>query len=152
MTTDRHDFDALLRSSGLRVTDSRRAVLRALQDKPHATAEDVFSLVSAHSPDANRQSIYNALADFAGAGLARRIEPAGHAARFELRVGDNHHHVVCSGCGRIDDVDCVVGHAPCLEPAGATEFALDQAEVTFWGRCPDCRTTHADEAPLVGSR
>ena len=144
-------LDAQLRVAGLRVTESRRAVISALESQPHASAEEVLAAVRMESPEANLQSVYNALSDFERTGLARKIEPAGHAARFELRVGDNHHHVVCSECGRIDDVDCVVGQAPCLMPAGADEFELHQAEVTFWGRCPGCRSTTASEAPLAGS-
>jgi Fur family ferric uptake transcriptional regulator len=86
------------------------------------------------------QSVYNALGDFVATGLVRRIEPAGHAGLYELRVHDNHHHLVCSGCGRIEDVDCVVGQAPCLAPSATHGFAVHTAEVTFWGLCPDCRS------------
>lgn len=133
--------DALIRGAGLRVTATRVAVLDALRLRPHATADDVYDGIRGSLPGTSKQSVYNALGDFADAGLARRIEPAGHAGTFELRVGDNHHHVVCTGCGRIDDVDCVVGAAPCLHMPAGSGFTIQTAEVTFWGLCPDCRAT-----------
>lgn len=143
--------DALIRGAGLRVTATRVAVLEALRDRPHATADDVFARVSGTLAGTSKQSVYNALGDFADAGLARRIEPAGHSGTFELRVGDNHHHVVCLRCGRIDDVDCVVGSAPCLHVPEGSGFAIETAEVTFWGVCPDCRAESEAEKPR-GSR
>lgn len=143
--------DALIRGAGLRVTATRVAVLEALRARPHATADDVFSRVSGTLAGTSKQSVYNALGDFADAGLARRIEPAGHSGTFELRVGDNHHHVVCTGCGRIDDVDCVVGAAPCLHVPEGSGFVIETAEVTFWGMCPDCRAESEAEKPR-GSR
>ncbi|KEP74829.1 Fur family transcriptional regulator [Microbacterium sp. SUBG005] len=143
--------DALIRGAGLRVTATRVAVLEALRARPHATADDVFSRVSGTLAGTSKQSVYNALGDFADAGLARRIEPAGHSGTFELRVGDNHHHVVCTGCGRIDDVDCVVGAAPCLHVPEGSGFVIETAEVTFWGVCPDCRAESEAEKPR-GSR
>lgn len=143
--------DALIRGAGLRVTATRVAVLEALRARPHATADDVFSQVSGTLAGTSKQSVYNALGDFADAGLARRIEPAGHSGTFELRVGDNHHHVVCTGCGRIDDVDCVVGAAPCLHVPEGSGFVIETAEVTFWGMCPDCRAESEAEKPR-GSR
>ena len=143
--------DALIRGAALRVTATRVAVLEALRARPHATADDVFSRVSGTLAGTSKQSVYNALGDFADAGLARRIEPAGHSGTFELRVGDNHHHVVCTGCGRIDDVDCVVGAAPCLHVPEGSGFVIETAEVTFWGVCPDCRAESEAEKPR-GSR
>ncbi len=143
--------DALIRGAGLRVTATRVAVLEALRDRPHATADDVFARLVGSLPGTSKQSVYNALGDFADAGLARRIEPAGHSGTFELRVGDNHHHVVCTRCGRIDDVDCVVGAAPCLHAPEGSGFVIETAEVTFWGVCPDCQAESEAEKPR-GSR
>ena len=143
--------DALIRGAGLRVTATRVAVLDALRARPHATADDVFDRIVGSLPGTSKQSVYNALGDFADAGLARRIEPAGHAGTFELRVGDNHHHVVCTRCGRIDDVDCVVGSAPCLHVPEGSGYLIETAEVTFWGVCADCRAESEAERPR-GSR
>jgi len=128
-----------LRSRGLRVTAPRLAVLAAVGRLPHATAEAVLEAVRPELPGLSVQGVYDVLHALADAGLLRRIEPAGHPARYERRTGDNHHHVVCRGCGAIDDVDCVVGHAPCLTPSSTSGFTVDVAEVTFWGLCPDCR-------------
>lgn len=132
------DAAALIRTAGLRVTDSRRAVLGALREQPHASADAVFQIVSRSLPHTSLQSVYNALSDFADAGLVRRIEPAGRPGLFELRVGDNHHHLVCTSCGDVRDVECAVGEAPCLAPSDAHGFALHTAEVTYWGLCPAC--------------
>ncbi|WZH37178.1 MAG: Fur family transcriptional regulator [Microbacterium enclense] len=153
MLDDRTDAtaDDLIRGAGLRVTATRVAVLEALRHRPHATVDAVYDGIRGVLPGTSKQSVYNALGDFADAGLARRIEPAGHAGTFELRVGDNHHHVVCTGCGRIDDVDCVVGEAPCLHVPEGTGYAIQTAEVTFWGVCPDCRAESEAEKPR-GSR
>ena len=123
-----------IRAAGLRVTEPRRAVFTALAGHPHASAEDLH----AHLPEVSLQSVYNALGDFATAGLVRRIEPAGHPMMFELRVADNHHHLVCTGCGAIEDVDCAVGHAPCLIPSETQGYRLATAEITYWGLCADC--------------
>jgi Fur family ferric uptake transcriptional regulator len=120
------------------VTDSRGAVFDALRAHPHASADDVFARVAPMLEHPSLQSVYNALNDFADAGLVRRIEPAGRPQLFELRVGDNHHHLVCTGCGAVVDVDCVVGQAPCLTPDDAHGFTVAEAEVTFWGVCADC--------------
>jgi Fur family ferric uptake transcriptional regulator len=133
------DAAARLREAGLRVTDSRRAVVEALIEKPHASADELFGAVAQSVPGTSLQSVYNALGDFVDAGLARRIEPAGRPGLFELRVDDNHHHLICSQCGAVHDVDCVVGEAPCLTPSEAHGFTVQVAEVTFWGICPDCR-------------
>lgn len=133
--------DDALRRSGLRVTATRTAVLDALGDRPHARADEVLDAIRDAVPGTSLQSVYNALGDFVAAGLARRIEPAGHPGLFELRVGDNHHHVVCTQCGRVDDVECVVGEAPCLHVPEGSGYDIRSAEVTFWGVCPACRTT-----------
>lgn len=132
-----------LRAAGLRVTESRTAVYDALREHPHASADDVFGHVLPRLPRASRQSVYNALNDFADAGIVRRIEPAGRSMLFELRVSDNHHHLVCTRCGAVRDVDCVVGEAPCLTPSHDHGFAVHAAEVTFWGLCPDCAAERA---------
>lgn len=131
-----------LREAGLRVTTSRVTVYEALAAVPHGHADDIFAVARERLPSTSMQSVYNALTSFVDAGLARRIEPAGHPGRFELRVADNHHHMVCSSCGRIEDVDCVVGRAPCLEPGQTHGFAVHAAEVTFWGLCPACDAAH----------
>ncbi|MGZ0711420.1 Fur family transcriptional regulator (plasmid) [Coraliomargarita sp. W4R53] len=132
------DAAQLIRRAGLRVTDSRRAVVVALADHPHASADELFQQVSEDVPQTSLQSVYNALGDFVEVGLVRRIEPAGHPRLYELRARDNHHHLVCSKCGVVKDVDCAVGAAPCLEPSDARGFAIETAEVTFWGVCPTC--------------
>ncbi|NQX12704.1 transcriptional repressor [Microbacteriaceae bacterium VKM Ac-2855] len=136
------ETDAAIRGAGLRVTDTRREVLQVLQTQPHARADDVFARVRETLPATSLQSVYNALGDFVDAGLARRIEPEGHPGLFELRVADNHHHIVCRSCGRVEDVDCVQEQAPCLHPAPAQThgFTVQAAEVTFWGVCPECAT------------
>lgn len=132
------DRVARLREAGLRVTDSRRAVLDALVGRPHASADELLAVVARTLPGTSMQSVYNVLGDFVDAGLVRRIEPAGRPGLFELRVGDNHHHLVCSRCGAVQDVDCVVGETPCLTPSDTHGYAVQTAEVTFWGLCPAC--------------
>lgn len=127
-----------LRAAGLRVTRPRRAVLAWLSEHPHSTADAVAVGVRGHLDGVSKQAVYDVLGACAQAGLVRRIEPAGHPARFERRVGDNHHHLVCRHCGRTEDVDCVVGVRPCLEPNESHGFAIDEAEVVFWGACPGC--------------
>lgn len=127
-----------LREAGLRVTESRTAVYDALAARPHASADALFASIVGRMPRTSRQSVYNALSDFADAGLVRRIEPAGRPMLFELRVDDNHHHLVCIQCGAVEDVECVVGHAPCLTPSDSHGYRLQAAEVTFWGTCPAC--------------
>ena len=140
MTAPLPDLDAAerIRSAGLRVTEPRRAVLEALHERPHASADELFGQVAVALPQTSLQSVYNALGDFVDAGLVRRIEPAGRPGLFELRVDDNHHHLVCSGCGRVEDIDCAVGPAPCLTPSDSHGFTIAAAEVTFWGTCPEC--------------
>ncbi|MFC4140287.1 MULTISPECIES: Fur family transcriptional regulator [unclassified Microbacterium] len=135
--------DIAIRGAGLRITDSRRAVYDALRDHPHASADEVHESVRLRVDSTSMQSVYNALGDFAAAGLVRRIEPAGHPMLFELRVDDNHHHLVCTGCGAVEDVDCAVGHAPCLTPSDDRGFSISAAEVTYWGLCSQCATDRA---------
>ena len=132
-----------LRAAGLRVTEPRLAVYDALRGLPHASADAVHAAVAERMPRASIQSVYNALGDFTDAVIVRRIEPAGHAMLFELRIGDNHHHLVCTSCGAVQDVDCAVGHAPCLHPSDAHGFTLSSAEVTYWGLCPSCAAAAA---------
>ncbi|MCG2621496.1 transcriptional repressor [Arthrobacter sp. I2-34] len=127
-----------LHDHGRRVTRQRLAVLDAVEHAPHAVAEDVVSAVRAELPGITVQSVYVVLSDLTDSGLLRRIEVPRNPARYETRVGDNHHHMVCRSCGRIDDVDCAVGAAPCLTAAGDHGFTIDEAEVTYWGTCPDC--------------
>jgi Fur family ferric uptake transcriptional regulator len=129
---------ALLRQRGIQVTAQRLAVLRAVQAHPHITADGVADIVRAEIGAISRQSVYDALAVLAAEGLIRRIQPAGSPARFEARVGDNHHHVICRVCGRTADVNCAVGSAPCLTAADDCGFEIDEAEVVYWGRCPEC--------------
>ncbi|WP_084074564.1 Fur family transcriptional regulator [Demequina sp. NBRC 110052] len=135
------DLDArtMLADSGLRITAPRVAVIDALVEMPHAAADAIFAKVSETLPRTSLQAVYNVLGDLATHGLARRIEPAGSPALYELRVGDNHHHVVCTHCGKVADVDCSVGHAPCLTPSETHGFAIAEAEVTYWGVCTECR-------------
>lgn len=134
------DPAADLRAAGLRVTRGRLEVLQLLETAPHSDAESIHTALRAVDPHLSVQSVHNVLGALATAGLVRRIEPAKSAARYERRIGDNHHHVVCTGCGAIEDVDCVVGHAPCLTPSSSSEFRIDTAEVTFWGLCAACAT------------
>jgi Fur family transcriptional regulator, stress-responsive regulator len=130
-----------LREAGLRVTMARQVVLNWLTAHPHATADAVAEGVRGEFGALSRQAVYDVLAVCTQAGLLRRIEPASHPARFERRVGDHHHHLVCRGCGRTEDTDCVIGERACLEPVEEHGFALDHAEVIFWGLCPACRAS-----------
>lgn len=132
-------FDTTLHEVGLRATAGRVAVLEALDSMAHTDAERLYRVVSDVLPTTSIQSVHNILADLTTAGLIRRIEPAGSAALYERRTGDNHHHVVCTACGAIGDVDCVTGEAPCLTPSDAGGFTVQTAEVTFWGLCPSCQ-------------
>jgi Fur family transcriptional regulator, stress-responsive regulator len=129
-----------LRTAGLRVTRPRLAVLEVLREGGHLDVDEIASRVRERIDSVSTQAVYDVLGALSRAGLARRIEPAGSPARFEARVGDNHHHVVCRGCGDIADVDCTVGDAPCLDPGAARGFQVDEAEVTFWGLCPTCQS------------
>jgi Fe2+ or Zn2+ uptake regulation protein len=132
------DNAALLRSHDLQVTAQRLAVLQAVSDRPHSTADEIDQVVRAGIGAIALQSVYNAVGTLADKGLIRRIQPSGSPARFEDRVGDNHHHVICRDCGRVVDVDCAVGHAPCLTAADDAGYVIDEAEVIYWGRCPEC--------------
>jgi Fe2+ or Zn2+ uptake regulation protein len=128
----------LLKARNLQVTPQRIAVLRVLAASPHSTADEVHRLVQAELGTVSRQAVYDALAAFTEKGVFRRIQPAGSSARYESRVGDNHHHLVCRSCGRMVDVDCAVGEAPCLSPQDGAGYEIDEAEVVYWGRCSDC--------------
>lgn len=131
----------VLREHGLQVTPQRLAVLQAVRSQPHTTADAVADAAREQIGSISKQSVYDALGALMDAGIVRRIEPAGSAARYETRVGDNHHHLVCRGCAAIVDVDCAVGAAPCLTAADAAGYTVDEAEVTFWGTCPTCATS-----------
>jgi Fe2+ or Zn2+ uptake regulation protein len=134
----RERCDALLRQHGLKVTAQRLAVLRAVSDGPHATPDDIYKVVGARIGAISRQAVYDALAALTDKGLLRRIQPAGSTARYENRVGDNHHHLICRTCNRMVDVDCAVGYTPCLTAADDSGYEIDEAEVIYWGRCPEC--------------
>ena len=133
------DVAALLRRAGLRVTAPRVAVYEAVRSRPHAETDAIASVVRAELGKVSTQAVYDVLRALTDRGLLRRIEPAGSPARYETRVGDNHHHVVCRVCGSARDVDCITGVAPCLAPGEAGGFMVDEAEVTFWGLCPACQ-------------
>jgi Fur family ferric uptake transcriptional regulator len=135
-----------LRERGIQVTAQRLAVMRAVSGQPHITADGVAEAVRGEIGAISLQSVYDALALLGAEGLIRRIQPAGAPARFEDRVGDNHHHLICRTCGRVVDVDCAVGAAPCLTAADAMGYDIDEAEVVYWGRCPDC----AARGPMPG--
>ena len=149
---DRHA--STLRDAGLRVTRPRLAVMGALECSPHAQVEPVVAAARAEIGSVSVQAVYDVLRVLGAAGLVRRIDLAGAAARYELRVGDNHHHAVCRSCGATVDVDCAVGSAPCLEPGaepgrnpGLRGFVVDEAEVTYWGHCPRCIDHPREGAP-----
>jgi Fur family transcriptional regulator, stress-responsive regulator len=137
------DYAEQLRVADLRVTRPRLAVLEAVEANPHADTDTIFGAVRAELPEVSRQAVYDVLAALTGVGLLRRIQPSGSVARYESRVGDNHHHIVCRSCGVIADVDCAVGEAPCLTASDQNGFVLDEAEVIYWGLCPDCSTADA---------
>lgn len=132
------DLADVLRARGLRITAQRVAVLRAVSGEPHVTAEAVAERVRAEIGAISIQAVYDALGALVDANLVRRIQPAGSPARFEARVDDNHHHVICRLCGRMADVDCAVGSAPCLTAVDGMGYQIDEAEVIYWGRCPEC--------------
>jgi Fur family transcriptional regulator, stress-responsive regulator len=132
------DDEALLRGNGLQVTAQRLAVLRAVAGRPHSTTDDIDKAVRAEIGAISRQAVYDALGILTDKGVLRRIQPAGSPARYEDRVGDNHHHLICRTCGRMVDVDCAVGYTPCLTAADDSSYEIDEAEVIYWGRCPDC--------------
>lgn len=149
-------FTDLLRDAALRVTRPRIAVLEAVHAHPHADTETLFSAVRTDLPEVSRQAVYDVLNALTAVGLVRRIQPSGSVARYESRVGDNHHHVVCRSCGVIADVDCAVGEAPCLtasDPDGVLDgYVLDEAEVIYWGLCPDCTAPKTTAPQTSGSR
>ncbi len=130
----------MLRERGIQVTAQRLAVFNAVGGRPHATADDLIDDVRASIGSVSRQAVFDALAMLTEEGLIRRIQPARSAARYEDRVDDNHHHLVCRACGRMVDVDCAVGYRPCLEAAEDHGFTIDEAEVIYWGICPVCQT------------
>jgi len=137
------DFNARIRAAGLRVTTGRLAVLEILAQSPHSDVEQVVARLRPRAPQTSPQAVYSVLNAFVAAGLVRRIEPDGHPGRYELRVDDNHHHLVCTACGAVVDVDCVTGRAPCLHPDSTAGFQIDAAEITFWGLCPACQAEAA---------
>ena len=136
-------LEQILRGARLRVTAPRLAVLAAVHAHPHADTDSVIGAVRAQLPAVSHQAVYDVLRALTAAGLVRRIQPSGSVARYEARVGDNHHHVVCRSCGTIADVDCAVGEAPCLIASEDRGFVIDEAEVTYWGLCRDCATVPA---------
>ena len=141
-SVDRH---ALLRRHGVQVTAQRLAVLRAVSDRPHSTADDIYTAVRVEIGAISRQAVYDALAALTDKGLFRRIQPAGSSARYENRVGDNHHHLICRTCSRMVDVDCAVGYTPCLTAADDSGYEIDEAEVIYWGRCPECAAATSEQ-------
>ena len=147
------DSAALLRERGIQVTAQRLAVLRAVAGQPHITADAVADVVRTEIGAISLQSVYDALGLLVSEGLLRRIQPSGSPARFEDRVGDNHHHLICRTCGRVVDVDCATGAAPCLTAIDDSGYEIDEAEVAYWGRCPDCleqsRSASTTEPPAA---
>ena len=142
MSTAQTD-ESLLREAGLRVTRPRMAVLDAVRQHPHADTESIIATVRADLGEVSHQAVYDVLRALTDAGLVRRIQPAGSVARYEARVGDNHHHLVCRSCGTVRDVDCAVGEPPCLTAVDDGGFAIDEAEVVYWGLCPACQSPPA---------
>jgi Fur family ferric uptake transcriptional regulator len=132
----------MLRGAALRVTRPRVAVLAAVHEHPHAATDSIVGVVRKNLGEVSTQAVYDVLRALTSAGLVRRIEPAGAVARYESRVADNHHHIVCRSCGAIADVDCAVGYTPCLTASDDHGYSIDEAEVVYWGLCPDCSTPH----------
>ncbi|HUB98261.1 MAG TPA: Fur family transcriptional regulator [Solirubrobacterales bacterium] len=132
------DFESLLREADLRVTRPRLAALTAVHEHPHADTNTIIDAVGEDLGEVSVQAVYDVLRALTDAGLLRRIQPAGSVARYEARVDDNHHHVICRSCGAIADVDCATGTTPCLTASDDHGFAIDEAEVIYWGRCPEC--------------
>jgi len=137
------ELSDLLRGSDLRVTRPRVAVLNAIYAHPHARTEDLIDAVRRDLPEVSHQAVYDSLHTLTAAGLIRRIQPSGSVARYESRIGDNHHHLICRTCGSIADVDCAVGHTPCLTASDDRGYTIDEAEVIYWGTCPECTTQPA---------
>ena len=150
------DAVELLRKRGIQVTAQRLAVFRAVSRQPHLSADEVAEFVRSEIGAISTQSVYDALTLLVAEGLIRRIQPAGSPARFEDRVGDNHHHLICRICGRVVDVDCALGSAPCLRAADDSGYEIDEAEIAYWGRCPEClrkaRKTPRTNSPSSASR
>jgi Fe2+ or Zn2+ uptake regulation protein len=138
--------ESLLREHGLQVTAQRLAVLKAVSALPHATADEIADDVRGRIGSVSRQAVYDALGILVEKGVVRRIQPAGSPARYEDRVGDNHHHLVCRSCGRAVDIDCAVGDTPCLTVADELGYEIEEAEVIYWGRCPECRAVASSSA------
>ena len=134
------DYEDMLRATRLRVTRPRLAVLAAVHDLPHADTDAIIGVARTSLGEVSHQAVYDVLRALTQAGLVRRIQPPGSVARYESRVADNHHHVVCRSCGSIADVDCAVGHTPCLTASDDHDYLIDEAEVTYWGVCPACRS------------
>jgi Fur family transcriptional regulator, stress-responsive regulator len=143
----RTDAAALLRERGIQVTAQRLAVLRAVAGQPHISADAVAEVVRTEIGAISLQSVYDALGLLVAEGLIRRIQPSGSPARYEDRVGDNHHHLICRICGRVVDVDCAAGSTPCLTPSDDRGYEIDEAEVAYWGRCPECLVQPRSPAP-----
>ncbi|MGY1640564.1 Fur family transcriptional regulator [Geodermatophilus sp. SYSU D00703] len=148
---DAADLERTLRAVGLRVTRPRLAVLDAVRAQPHLDTKSLISAARARLGAVSHQAVYDVLHALVDTGLVRRIQPEGSDARYEARVGDNHHHVVCRDCGAIADVDCTTGAAPCLTPSADAGFVIDEAEVLFWGRCPSCAASRPP-APRTAQR
>jgi len=144
------EAEALLRGASLRVTRPRVAVLEAVHQHPHADTDALIQAVRREQANVSHQAVYDVLRALTDAGLVRRIQPAGATARYEARVGDNHHHVVCRSCGAIADVDCAVGHSPCLTASDDHGFVVEEAEVVYWGTCPACATEQST-TPITAS-
>ena len=144
------DPAALLRERGIQITAQRLAVFRAVTSLPHITADAVAEAVRAEIGAISLQSVYDCLSVLVAEGLLRRIQPTGSPARFEDRVGDNHHHLICRTCGRMVDVDCAVGSAPCLTAVDDSGYEIDEAEVVYWGRCPACVARSKERLPAGG--
>jgi Fur family ferric uptake transcriptional regulator len=146
------DLAGVVRGAQLRVTRPRLAVLAAVHDHPHADTDSIIGAARAELGDVSHQAVYDVLRALTAAGLVRRIQPAGSVARYEARIGDNHHHVVCRSCGVIADVDCAVGYIPCLTAADDSGFEIDEAEVIYWGRCLACQSFELTESPEEETR
>jgi len=144
------DYERMLREAELRVTRPRVAVLAAVHQHPHADTDSIIDAVRERHLAVSHQAVYDVLRALTNARLVRRIEPSGSVARYEARVGDNHHHVVCRSCGAIADVDCAVGDTPCLTASDDNGYAIDEAEVVYWGQCPDCAAAASGTAASGG--
>ncbi len=142
------ELERILRDAGLRVTRPRVAVLAAVYELPHADTDSIIGAVRRRLGDVSHQAVYDVLRAMTTAGLLRRFQPMGAVARYEARAGDNHHHLVCRSCGAIADVDCAVGETPCLTAADDSGYEIDEAEVIYWGRCPDCVRAESSQRPV----